>query len=34
MAKWEAKRFLERKWRFTYPRARRVTAKGKTFFDA
>jgi len=34
MAKWEAKRFLERKWRFDYPKARRISAKGKTFFDA
>jgi len=34
MAKWEAKRFLEQKWRFDYPKARRISAKGKTFFDA
>ena len=34
MAKWEAKRFLEREWHFTYPSARRLSVKGKTFFDA
>ncbi len=34
MAKWEAKRFLEKEWRFTYPPARRLSVKGKTFFDA
>ena len=33
-AKWEAKRFLERTWRFEYPKARRIVSKGKTFFDA
>lgn len=34
MAKWEAREFLKRPWRFTYPKARRLTVKGKTFFDA
>ena len=34
MAKWEAKAFLAKTWKFTYPKAKRVTAKGKTFFDA
>lgn len=34
MARWEAKAFLAQKWRFTYPQTKRVTAKGKTFFDA
>ena len=34
MAKWEAKDFLSRKWKFDYPKARRITAGGKVFFDA
>ena len=34
MAKWEAKRFLETEWAFDYPKARRVTAGGKTVYDA
>lgn len=34
MAKWEAKEFLAKKWKFTYPKAKRIEAKGKTFFDA
>ena len=34
MEKWEAKRFLAQKWRFAYPKTRRIEAKGKTFFDA
>ena len=34
MAKWEAKAFPKRPWKFTYPKARRIVAKGKTFFDA
>jgi len=34
MAKWEAKAFLKRPWKFAYPKARRIQAKGKTFFDA
>ena len=34
MAKWEAKAFLKRPWKFAYPKARRVVAKGKVFFDA
>jgi len=34
MAKWEAKAFLAKKWKFDYPKARRVQAAGKTFFDA
>lgn len=34
MAKWEAKAFLKRPWKFTYPKAKRIVAKGKTFFDA
>ncbi len=33
-AKWEAKRFLEKEWRFDYPKARRIVANGRTFFDA
>ena len=34
MAKWEAKAFLSRPWKFAYPKARRAVARGKTFFDA
>ena len=34
MAKWEAKQFLSRPWKFSYPKAKRITAGGKTFFDA
>jgi hypothetical protein len=34
MAKWEAAEFLKRKWKFTYPPAKRITVGGKTFFDA
>lgn len=34
MAKWEAKAFLKRPWKFAYPKARRIVAGGKTFFDA
>ena len=34
MAKWEAKAFLKRPWKFAYPKAGRVVAKGKVFFDA
>jgi len=34
MARWEAAAFLKRPWKFTYPKARRIVAKGKTFFDA
>ncbi len=34
MAKWEASAFLKRSWKFTYPKAKRVLSKGKTFFDA
>ena len=34
MAKWEAKEFLSRKWKFDYPKARRVKSGGMVFFDA
>ena len=34
MAKWEAAAFLKRTWKFAYPRAKRVKADGRTFFDA
>jgi len=34
MAKWEARQFLKRPWKFTYPKAKRVVEQGKTFFDA
>jgi S-ribosylhomocysteine lyase len=34
IAKWEAGEFLSRKWSFTYPKTKRVSAGGKTFFDA
>ena len=34
MAKWEAKEFLKRRWKFAYPPAKRVKVRGKTFFDA
>lgn len=34
MAKWEAKAFLKRKWKFTYPKAQRAKSQGKVFFDA
>ena len=34
MAKWEAKAFLKRPWKFDYPKTRRIKTGGKTFFDA
>ena len=34
MAKWEAREFLKRRWKFAYPKAKRTTEKGRTFFDA
>jgi hypothetical protein len=34
MAKYEAKEFLKRKWAFDYPKAGRVKAGGRVFFDA
>lgn len=34
MAKYEARRFLEQTWSFDYPKAKRVKAGGRTFFDA
>lgn len=34
MAKWEAKEFLKRRWKFTYPKAKRIKAGDKVFFDA
>ena len=34
MAKWEAAEVLKRKWKFTYPPAKRIKVGGKTFFDA
>ena len=34
MAKWEAKSFLKKRWRYSYPSTKRITAGGKTFFDA
>ncbi|MGN0833919.1 MAG: S-ribosylhomocysteine lyase [Kiritimatiellia bacterium] len=34
MAKWEAKAFLARPWKFAYPKTRRIVTKGKVFFDA
>ena len=34
LAKWEAKAFLAKTWKFTYPKTKRIAAKGKTFFDA
>ena len=34
IAKWEAAEFLKRKWKFTYPPAKRIKANGRTFFDA
>ena len=34
MARWEAAAFLARKWKFTYPKARRIKAGDRTFFDA
>ena len=34
MAKWEAKEFLKRRWKFTYPKASRVQTKLGAFFDA
>ena len=34
MAKYEAKRFLKQKWRFTYPPAKRIKSGDRTFFDA
>lgn len=34
MARYEAKEFLKRTWKFTYPQARRTKIGDKTFFDA
>ena len=34
MAKYEAALFLKKDWKFEYPKAKRVKAGGKTFFDA
>lgn len=34
MARWEAAAFLGRKWKFDYPKAKRISAAGKVFFDA
>ena len=34
MAKYEAKDFLAREWKFDYPKARRVRVGGKTVYDA
>lgn len=34
MAKWEAKAFLAREWKFDYPKARRVKTGGKVVYDA
>lgn len=34
MAKFEAKQFLSREWKFDYPKARRITAGKRVFFDA
>ena len=34
MAKYEAKAFLAQEWKFDYPPAKRIKAKGRTFFDA
>ena len=34
MAKFEAKAFLGREWKFEYPKARRVKVGGRTFYDA
>ena len=34
MAKWEAKAFLRCRWKFVYPKARRLAVRGRTFFDA
>lgn len=34
MARLEAKLFLQRPWAFSYPKARRLSVKGKVFFDA
>ena len=33
-AKWEAAAFLARKWKFAYPKAKRIQVSGRTFFDA
>jgi len=34
MAKYEALRFLKQEWRFDYPKARRIKAGDRIFFDA
>ena len=34
MAKLEAREFLSREWKFTYPKTRRPKSGGKVFFDA
>lgn len=34
MAKYEAKEFLKRAWKFEYPPVKRIKSSGKTFFDA
>jgi hypothetical protein len=34
MAKYEARQFLNQKWTFDYPKAKRIKAGDRTFFDA
>ena len=34
MAKYEAREFLKKEWKFDYPKAGRIKAAGRTFFDA
>ena len=34
MARFEAKQFLSREWKFTYPKTKRPTVGGKAFYDS
>lgn len=34
MAKYEARAFLGKEWKFAYPPAKRIKSKGRVFFDA
>jgi S-ribosylhomocysteine lyase len=34
MARYEAREFLSREWKFEYPKARRIKVGGRTFYDA
>jgi S-ribosylhomocysteine lyase len=34
MARLEAEAFLSKKWKFSYPKTKRPTVRGKAFFDS